>query len=451
MEYTWIAKHLIYPLGGLVLSINVTRYLDMLEESQWWTEEKIITLQENKLRNLLEHAYHKVPYYNRIFKESGLLNRQCIGIGDLCKLPILTKALIRDNFEDIKALDINKYKPMANATGGSTGAPLKYFISKDLVAINWAGTYRGWGWAGYKLGDKRITLGGSSLVPNSKPTVLQIARQKLERNMPLTAVSLDSEKCSNYIRLIRKYNPQYIYGYPSAIYLLAEHCRIHGIEDISFDAVFSTAEMLLPQYRELIEDQFGCRVFDMCGSYDGGAQAMECEEHNGFHISAEKVIVEIVDDDGNPVEPGRTGRIIVTDLHNYAMPFIRYENGDIGSLSNEQCPCGRGLPLLESLEGRTADIIRLSNGTSITGPAVTLIFKGCNVKQYQLVQTSHNQLVVNIVKGENYSEADECHFMRVLKHHAGDGVSVNVNYCDTIPVTRAGKYRFIINQCSNTG
>jgi phenylacetate-CoA ligase len=248
---------------------------------------------------------------------------------------------------------------------------------------------------------------------------------------------------------MNKTKPPFIYGYPSSIYLLADYCLRNNIQELSFKAVFCTAEVLLPKYRQVIESVFNCKVYNQYGSYDGGVQALECEEHCGFHISAEKVIVEIVDDEGNIVENGKTGRIIVTDLHNYAMPFIRYEVGDIGALSNKACPCGRDLPLLQSLQGRTSDIIKLSNGVTLAGPAVTLIFKDCNVKQYQLVQTDHNKLLVNIVKGENYSEADEKYFMGILKHHAGSGVSISVEYLDTIPLTQAGKYRFIINQYIN--
>ncbi|MFA5450509.1 MAG: hypothetical protein WC231_00720 [Dehalococcoidales bacterium] len=449
--YSAIAKKLIYPLGDLALGTSVMKYYHTLMKTQWWPVEKLQELQNEKLRRLINHAYNNVPYYRELFNNLVLQPGDVQTAEDLINLPILTKHDVIKNFENLKSSDFDKYKPIINSTGGSTGEPLKYYISKDVASINWAGMFRGWNWAGYKLGEKRIAFGGSSLVPFDKTSLFSRIRQALERNTPLSAVSLNEDKLASHVQYMNKAKASFIYGYPSSIYLLADYCLGNNIQELSFKAVFCTAEVLLPKYRQVIESVFNCKVFDQYGSYDGGAQALECEEHNGFHISAEKVIVETVDDDGNPVEPGRTGRIIVTDLHNYAMPFIRYENGDIGSLSNEQCPCGRGLPLLESLEGRTADIIRLSNGTSITGPAVTLIFKGCNVKQYQLVQTSHNQLVVNIVKGENYSEADECHFMRVLKHHAGDGVSVNVNYCDTIPVTRAGKYRFIINQCSNTG
>jgi phenylacetate-CoA ligase len=444
--YSFLAKHLVYPIGDLALGTSVMKYYRQLKQTQWWPLDKLKEMQNAKLQKLVLHAYTNVPYYNNLFNNLGLLPEDIRTQEDLTKLPILAKQIITSNFEDFKAKDFHKYHPILNKTGGSSGEPLQYYITKDLASINWAGMFRGWEWAGYNLGNKRITIGGSSLIPGGKISLFNKIRWALERNLPLSGVHLTEEILESHVNKIIKYKPDFFYGYSSAIYVLTDYCKQMGIDEIQPKAVFTTAEMLLPRYRFLIEEQFQCEVYDQYGSNDGGIQALECDEHNGLHITTEKAIVEIVDDEGNPVEPGNSGRIIVTDLHNYAMPFIRYENGDMGTLSTEQCPCGRGLPLLKSLEGRTSDILKFSNGVSISGPAVTLIFKDCAVKQYQLVQTGHNELSVNIIKGNNYSQRDENHFMNVLKHHAGKEISISINYVNEIPPTKAGKHRFIINE-----
>ena len=444
--YSIIAKHLVYPLGDLALGTSVMKYYRQLDQTQWLSHEKLKEMQNAKLQKLTRHAYTNVPYYNSLFNSLDLLPEDISTQEDLVKLPILTKQIITSNFEGLKAKDFRRYHPILNKTGGSTGKPLQYYITKDLASINWAGMFRGWEWAKYNLGNKRITIGGSSLLPDDKISLFNKIRGALERNLPLTGAHLTEEILESHVNTIIGYKPEFFYGYSSAIYVLADYCKQMGVDDIQPKAVFTTAEMLLPHYRFLIEKQFQCEVYDQYGSNDGGIQALECEYHNGFHITTEKAIVEIVDDKDNLVEPGQTGRIIVTDLHNYAMPFIRYENGDMGTLSTEQCPCGRGLPLLKSLEGRTSDILKFSNGVSISGPAVTLIFKDCDVKQYQLVQTDHNELSVNIIKGNNYSQNDENHFISILKHHAGKEISISVNYCENIPKTKAGKHRFIIKE-----
>ncbi|MCJ7654849.1 MAG: phenylacetate--CoA ligase family protein [Dehalococcoidia bacterium] len=406
-------------------------------------------MQNTKLRALIKHAYENVPYYRRVFEERGWTDKDIQTVNDLPKLPILTKNDIRENFQDMLAKDYKKWKPIAGATGGSTGEPLKYYFTKDLASIGWAGMFRGWGWAGYRIGDKRISFGGSSLVPNKSPTLFEITRRKLERNLPLSAVSMNDAKYDKYMNTINSYKPKFIYGYPSSIYLLADYCKSHEINKIHFDAVFSTAEVLLPNYRTAIENQFQCEVFDQYGSYDGGGQALECQTHQGFHITIEKVILEIVDENGQKLPPGKSGRIIVTDLHNYAMPFVRYAVEDMGVLAEERCTCGRGLPLMKSIEGRTTDFIVLANGVVLSGPALTLVFKDCHIKQYQVVQEAEDKLLIKVMKGEGYTEQDTNHFLSIIKAHAGEGIEVEPEFVDEISATKAGKYRFIISRVSN--
>ena len=441
--YNYFSINFIYPIGDLIFGSSITKYYKQLEKTQWLSLEQLQEFQNRKLQMLIKHAFQNVPYYNQLFNNINLKCNDIKTISDLKKIPLLKKDNIRSNYDKIKAKNIYEYKPILNQTGGSTGEPLQYYITKDVASITWAGMFRGWGWAGYKIGDKRITFGGSSLVPDAKASLFQRLRQLLERNLPLSAVSMTEQKYEHYISIIRKYKPKFLKGYPSSIFLLADFCKDHNINDIKFKAVFSTSEVLLPHYRQLIEKQFQCKVFDEYGSYDGGGQALECEFHTGFHISVEKVIMEITDDNGIPVPPGKPGHIVVTDLHNYAMPFIRYDVGDIGIMDDKPCPCGRSLPLLKEIHGRTTDIIKLSNGVSIAGPAVTLIFKDCHVKQYQLVQISGNEILVKVVKGENFSEKDENHFMNILKHHVGKDIKVNIEYCSAISLNN--KYRFIIS------
>lgn len=444
--YSFIAENIIYPMGDLALGTSVMRYYRWLQKTQWWSPEQLVELQNEKLKNLIKHAYTNVPYYRNMFDTLDLPLTGIQNVQDLGKLPILTKDKIRANTEQFIATDFKKYKPIRNATGGSTGEPLIYFITKDLASINWAGMFRGFGWGGYRIGDKRITFGGSSLIPDKKTSITMRIRQKLERNLPLSAVSMTQDKYVEYIDILKKYKPKYIYGYPSSIFLLADYCKEHRVTDIKFNAVFTTAEVLLPNYRDVIEKQFNCKVFDQYGSYDGGGQALECNIHKGLHVTAEKCILEIVDEAGNLVSPGQSGRIIVTDLHNYAMPFIRYEVGDIGAIDDKLCECGRGLPLLKNIQGRTTDIIKFANGTTLAGPAVTLIFKDCHVKQYQVVQSSGNSIMVKVVKAPGYSDNDTDYYMNIFKHHLGNEIKIDLEFCDEIKPGKNGKYRFIINR-----
>jgi phenylacetate-CoA ligase len=443
--YSLIAEKLIYPLGDLTLGTSLIKYYHQLQETQWWPPEQLRELQNAKLRALMTHAYHNVPYYRRVLEERGLTDQDVRTVDDLPRLPILTKDDIRQNFADMLAKDFKKWKPILNYTGGSTGEPLKYYITKDVASIGWAGMFRAWNWAGYRIGDKRIAFGGSSLVPNRAAKLSETIRDKLERNLRISAVSMNASKYSQTVGIIRKYESKFIYGYPSALYLLADYCKSNNINDIKLKAAFSTAEVLLPNYRAAIENQFQCEVFDQYGSYDGGGQALECENHQGLHVSMEKVILEVLDNDGRKITSEKPGHIIVTDLHNYAMPFIRYAVGDIGTPADNMCPCGRGLPILKAIEGRTSDIIRLYNGTILAGPALTLVFKDRNVRQFQLIQVAEDELLVKIVKGAGYTEQDSQYIVNVLRHHAGKDVKVELEFCNLIQPEKNNKYRFIIS------
>ena len=447
--YSALARHILYPIGEAFLGTSILKKLKMLEETQWWSAERLRELQNEKLRALIKHSYENVPYYQRIFHERGLTDKDIQTVADLPKLPILTKYDIRRNFSELIAKDSNKRKPLLSATGGSTGEPLKFYIDMEVVSIAWAGTFRGWEWAGYKLGDKRATLAGSSLVPDKSPSLVNRLRWLGERNMPLSAVHLDEDRMASYAKKIASYKPKFLRGYPSAIYTFANYLKETGKNTIRTRAVFTTAEMLLPQQREIIEGQFRCKVFDQYGCYDGGPQAMECSEHCGFHISAERVIIEFVDKDRKPVPPGESGGIITTDLYNYTMPFIRYAVGDRGTLSKEQCPCGRGLPLIKFLEGRVTDIIVLGNGVTLSGPALTLVFKDCHIKQYQVIQEAEDKLLIKVVKGEGYTEQDTSHFMNIIRAHGGKGVDIETQFVTEIAPTKTGKWKFIISKVTH--
>ena len=282
--YSFIAERIIYPLGDLVYGSSVIKYYHWLQKTQWWPPEQLQELKNTKLRALVKHAYENVPFYHRIFEERGLTAKDIQTVDDLQKLPILTKNDIRQDYSNMLAKDFKKWKPIPGSTSGATGEPLKYHITVDQASINWAGAFRGWSWAGYRIGDKRISFGGRSI---KSPIKFKIIRRIFERNLPLSVVSMNDAKYDNYINSIFSYKPKFIYGYASSIYLLADYCKSHKINNIHFEAVFSTAEVLLPSYRTTIENQFQCEVFDQYGSRDGGGQAMECQKHQGFHISVE--------------------------------------------------------------------------------------------------------------------------------------------------------------------
>lgn len=448
--YETLARRVVYPLGDAVLRTNVLRYLASLEKTQWWSVDKLVELQNRKLRSLIHHVYKEVPYYRRVFDERGLSVQDIRSVHDLPKLPVLTKDLIRQNLPDLMPRDAQKWRPRLYSSSGSTGEPLRYYTSMDALAMATASTFRGQGWAGYRLGEKMAVLGGSSVVSPNTPSLRVRLRLAAERVVELSAAHMTEDRMASYVDRIARYRPLFIRGYPTALYVLADYLRSKSLHLCGIKAVFTTAEMLLPEHRQAIESQFTCSVFDEYGCNDGGVQGYECTMHRGLHITAEKVIVESVDPDTQPGVVGSPADILATDLHNYAMPFLRYSVGDRAVLSGSPCPCGRGLPLIAALEGRTTDILRFDNGTVLSGMAMIAgIFKDCHARQYQVVQTGGSALLVNVVKGQGYTQADTALITRGIRSRVGSDVEIAVQYVDNIATTRAGKHRFVIADMSN--
>jgi phenylacetate-CoA ligase len=256
-----------------------------------------------------------------------------------------------------------------------------------------------------------------------------------------------------YLQQIIKFNPRYIRGYPSSIAILAEHALEHGIGGINPKGVMTTAETLSKSQREMISSAFHCDVFDQFGCFDGGANACECDQHSGYHISVERSVHEFLDDSGSPVAPGENGHIILTDLWNYAMPFIRYDAGDMGVPTDRTCPCGRGLPLLEKITGRTVEQIVLPDGKRLPGLLLTDIFEHGDVvtaiQDYQIVQEKVDKFVINIVKSDRYTSAMSKEIEEFFWGHLGRDAEIRFNFLEEIPRTDANKRRIVVCKVKN--
>lgn len=449
--YQFLARNILYPIGDLVLKTKVIPYYNFLQKSQWWSEDQLREWQNDKLRDLIQHAYVSVPYYRRMFNEHGISPEDIRDRDDLKRLPLLTKDIIRENFKDFMSDDIGKRRAVLDSTAGSTGTPFKYYTELNAFSMAWAATFRGWSWAGYRLGDKRITFGGSSLVAIHGVPMLQRIRDMLERNRRLSSFGINDEILGKYVEIIDRYNAPFLRGYASSIYALALFAEKKGITRIRPRAIFTTAEMLLPKYREVIEEQFQCKVFDNWGCNDGGGNACECEKHTGFHSAAERSIIEFVNDD----ESGDgIGEIVLTDLHNYSMPFIRYLNGDVGTPSNERCSCGRNLPLLKSIGGRANTFVTTPEGKRFHGAYFShIFFELSSFCQFQVVQKSSDLWIIRVVPMSGADSSVQGKDIEKIKRataQTSEKLKVEVQVVDTIPTSKAGKWRYIINECANT-
>lgn len=417
--------------------------LKELENTQYMKAEEIKELREKSLRQLIKHAYENVPYYHKILKGEGLKPVDIKTVEDLTKLPVLSRDDVRRNFKDLIARNYDQEKMTLASTGGTTGEPLQFYVPKD-TGWGWGGFWRGLHWYGVEMGDKWAMIWSHPFEQTVAVKLRTKVIQVLQRNIFLSAFEMSEKQLNSFVYKIKKFKPKYLIAYPSAAYILAEYIKQQGIDDARLQVVITTAEKLYDYQREAIKDAFDCGVFEYYGGGEVLSLAYECPEHYGLHITAENVIIEFLKD-GKPTAPGERGSITVTDLHNYAMPFIRYENGDIGSFSNETCACGSGLPLMEPVEGRIVDTVVTKSGF-ISSPILTTVFKNLPVKQYQIVQENEEEILIKIIKGDKYSQQDTDYIVRTMQRYVGQAMKINVEFPDDIPTTKAGKRRVVISK-----
>ena len=440
---------------SLFILAHTLKYRDFMKcykfvkKNEYESYENLKRYQEEKLQRLIQFSYDKVPYYHKLFKSLNLKPEDIRSIEDLQKLPILTKEIIRNNQKDFIPLDLKERKYVVRTTGGSTGVPLQYRLSMPDGALAFDILYANWGYAGYELGDKVAVIAGSSLIPSTKSKIVGSIKAFMMNFKEYSSFDLSEKYMDNIVIGLNKFKPKYLKGFPSSMYLFAKHIKNRDLEiDFQPEAVFTTAEVLFNSQRELIEGVFNCGVFDQYGLNDGGVTAFECGMHKGLHIDMIRSIMEIVDENGNQLGADKEGEILATSLHNYAMPFIRYDSGDLGIVSDKKCVCGRELPLLKKIVGRTTDILEFPDNMVVSGAAVVDMFKyfSDKIREYQVVQKKQNVILIRIVKDTTYSKNDSELIIKAFQGHVGTNIAINIEFVDCIETTKAGKWKFIVKE-----
>lgn len=420
----------------------------MVQQSQLKKYEELKKEQEKQLTKILQFSYKYVPYYHDLFKKLNLDPKEIKEVKDLEKLPVLTKEIIKRNWESLIPVNLTKIKYINKSTGGTTGTTLIYRVTKFERILQWAILYNIWGWSGYKLGDKVLILGGSSLVPCKRNKMTKFIYKLLRNFVYISAFDMNEENMNRYVTIINKYKPKIGYGYPSAWQLLAKFIKVNNLKIFSPSAIFTTSEKLYSPMRKEIEDAFKCNVYEYYGLNDGGISAHECPEHSGLHINTERSILEVIDEKGNQVDNGE-GRILATSLYNYAMPFIRYETGDIGSILSENkiCRCKRGYRRLKEIKGRSVDVLVSPEGKNIHGWFFLYIFweycKG--IREYQVVQENLDKIVIKIVPESDFDDKQLDKIREIVKGKS-EGWNLEFKFVDKIERPWSAKYKFIINK-----
>jgi phenylacetate-CoA ligase len=442
---TRLISGFVFPLQERLKSHATTAVRRRLEATQWWPREQIEVLQLERMRALLAHAAAHVPYYRELFRKSGFDPREIRALADLARLPFLTKPLIRANVDALKS---ERAQGLARFnTGGSSGEPLVFYIGAERVGHDVAAKWRATRWWGVDIGDPEVVVWGSPIELGAQDR-LRALRDRLMRTELLPAFEMSEPKLDRFVERIRVRRPRMLFGYPSAIALIARHAQRRGVrmDDLGVAVAFVTAERLYDDQREAIARTFGCRVANGYGGRDAGFVAHECPE-GGMHLTAEDVIVETVDPAGSVLAPGQAGEIVVTHLATKDFPFIRYRTGDVGVLDDRVCPCGRGLPLLREVHGRTTDFVVAADGTVMHGLALIYsVREEPGIERFKIVQESLARTRVLVVPSPAFDPAAVERIRAAFKRRLGGEVDVSVEIVADIPPEQSGKHRYVVSR-----
>ncbi len=441
MSYTWLVSSVLFPLHELAKGHDTFRWRWSLERSQWWTPEQLETLQLHRLRALLRRAEKNVPYYRRLFRELSFEPESVMSPQDLARLPFLTKDDIRRNLEDLKARGA---KLSVFNTGGSTGEPLQFFIGKGRVSHDVAAKWRATRWWGVDIGDPEIVVWGSPIELTAQDRVREL-RDRVLRTELLPAFEMSEKRLDEFLDRILAMKPKMLFGYPSALSLIAGHAASRGrdMRDAGVKVAFVTAEQLFDHQKQAISKVFGCAVANGYGGRDLGFVAHECRD-GGLHVTAEDVLLEIVDEAGRVLPKGEKGEIVVTHLASDGFPFVRYRSGDVGALSEWLCPCGRGLPILEAVHGRTTDFIVAEDGTVMHALAVIYAVRDVpGVKNFKVIQEDLTHTRVFLIPENGFSQELEDKIRLRLHERLGNGVRISMERVEEIPRSASGKHRYV--------
>lgn len=440
-------RNLLWPTYELCRGRQMWRLCRQAQQRQWWPARRLAEFQFAELRRLLDHAYANCPWYASQWQKNRLTPDKIHSIDDFSRFPSISKDDIRQHRHDMRATG-NVSSIYEHRTGGSTGVPLRFFINRASYEWRQAVSQRGYSWAGCLDGERQFYLWGQ---PIGTPPLIQRLKTKLHntflRRHLVSCFCLNEALLADCARQINTFRPITIIGYTNALHTLARYILDRRLSLHRPGAIITAAEGVNSLQRAAMEQAFGAPVFASYGSREFMLIAMECEHHHGLHISADNLLVEVVRPDGSPCAEGETGEILVTDLHNYGMPFIRYKIGDLGVPTARACPCGRGLPLLERVEGRILDIIRAADGRAVPGEFFPHLIKEFpSVRQFQVIQKQLDRLHLKLVLEPGQHDDQLRRLQQEVQHVLGHSVRLDIEAVPEIPQTASGKFRVTVSE-----
>lgn len=415
---------------------------NFLQESQWWSKEKLEEYQLEQLNKLLNHAYENVPYYTKLFNKLGLKTKDIQDFKDLQKLPFLTKKIVKENINDFRAKNYHPNKIEYITTGGSTGEPLVIYVEKGASEAKYMAYIQSvMSRAKCHVRNKQIFILGTDKI---------FSQQAFGRILFLSTFFMSDENLPLYIEKIRKFKPESITGFPSAITNLAKFMNKNNIESFpSIKTIISSGETIYDWQRKLLEETFQCKVTGLYALNEQVVLSGTCEYSHFHHVFPEYGVTELIHTDGSLViKGGEMGEIVGTGFTNYVFPLIRYKTGDYGIIKNQKCECGRNYQLLENVFGRIQQFIVTKSKRLVPLTGIYGLVAKCtqNVKECQLLQEKEGEINMSIIKDENYTKKDEELISKSFQTKFRNEINLSIDYTDNIPRNANGKHDFLIQK-----
>lgn len=439
------------PLGATVLSI-----LFQLEETQWRPAETLREQQFRQLSKVLPHAYRTIKFYHDRFDRAGVNPAEVTTLEKLCQIPLLTRTELQKSGLDLLSSNIPKShgKTFETQTSGATGTPVKV-TNTSFVSLFWKAIYlRENLWHGRDLSktmaairyaDRKVALPPDGL----SAKVWGSPEQGTFKTGPAALLNIRSS-IAEQADWLNRLQPEYLASYPTNILLLAKHFMAAGKKLPSLVHIRTVGEILEPHVREACRHAWDVPVVDMYSCQELGVIALQCPDYDHYHVQSESLVVEVVDEQGRPCAPGETGRVVITTLHNFAMPLIRYEVGDYAEVG-EACPCGRGLPVLSQVLGRQRNMLHLPNGEKSwpTVGFISTLADDLPIIQAQFVQKSLEQIEVRLVVHRPLNAEEENRIITLIHERFHYPFKLTFTYMQEIPRSKGGKYEDFRSELSS--
>lgn len=439
-----LARRILVPFYERRWGIHDSGLRRHLAESQFESPERILARQLERMREMVGFARRSTPLYRERYADVEVEALRTPE--DFAALPLLTKDDLRQRGDELLSDGFRRESMFHKRTGGSTGVPVHVWWDDDAHRFKRVIVARHDRWSGYRLGERMAALWGDT--EKQYPLKERIYKALCERTLYLDTLHMDEAHLGRFVEQARRFRPRFLMGHAHSLHFLARYLLDRGIDDLRFEGIISTAETLSPAERQVIEECFGPVLFDRYGCEEVSLIASECEAHDGLHTSAEGLYVEVLGgDDTTP------GRVVVSDLVNRGMPLLRYEVGDLATVAPGRCGCGRGLPRLGRVFGRTSDILYAPDGRQISGVSIldTFVIHVPGLRQAQIVQDRPDHVRVRVVRDRGFDESSVSRLAAAVRDVFGPAMQHDLEYVEQIEPTARGKYQFTICEIDPPG